>query len=175
MKLSKKVWLIVGAGIIIALLAIVLTVYFQQVREQEELSERLDAATALSSKLEADKGDLEDELAQAESLLNTSQAEYPQEIHSIEYGEHIFEIAERCNLVLSSLNFPRPTAAKEEPVTYRAVSLSLPVSGTVADIFEFIDIINTDDRFASTQVNSVNLKGGGGGATISITIYSYQR
>jgi len=175
MKLSKKVWLIVGAGIIIALLAIVFTIYFQQVREQEELNERLDAATALSAKLEANKGDLEDELAQAESLLHTSQAEYPQEIHSIEYGEHIFEIAERSNLILSSLNFPKPKATKEGPVTYRTVSLSLPVSGTVADIFEFIDIINTDDRFASTQVNSVRLNVAGEGATISIIIYSYQR
>ena len=175
MKLNKKVWLIVGAGIIIALLAIVFTVYFQQVREQEELNERLDAATALSAKLDADKGDLEDELTQAESLLYTSQTEYPQEIHSIEYGEHIFEIAEKCNLGLSSLHFPRPTAKKEGPVTYRTVSLSLPVRGTVADIFELIDIINTDDRFASTRVNSVNLNVGGGGTTISITIYSYQR
>ena len=167
MKLSKKVGLIVGAGIIIALLCIVFTIYFQQVREQQGLSERLDSATALSAQLTTQKGDLEDELAQAESLLNTSQAEYPQEIHSIEYGEYIFEIADRCNLTLASLSFPRPSSTQ--------VSLSLPVSGTVADIFEFINIINTDDRFASTSVNSVNLNVGGGGATISITIYIYQR
>jgi len=44
----------------------------------------------------------------------------------------------------------------------------------VADIFEFIHTINTDDRFASTSVNSVNLNVGGG-ATISITIYIHQR
>jgi hypothetical protein len=167
MKIGKKVWLIVGAVIIIALLCIVFTVYFQQVREQHELNERLDSATVLSTQLTAQKGDLEDELAQAESLLNTSQAEYPQEIHSIEYGEHIFEIADKCNLTLTSLSFPRPSSTQ--------VSLSLPVSGAVADIFEFINIINTDDRFASTSVNSVNLNVGGGGATISITIYIYQR
>ena len=166
MKLSKKVGLIVGAGIIVVLLVIVFTVYFQQVREQQELNEALDSATALSVKLTADKEDLEDELAQAESLLDTSQAEYPQEVHSIEYGEHIFEIIDDCNLTLGSLSFPRPSSTQ--------VSLSLPVSGTVADIFEFLDTINTDDRFASTRVNSVNLNVGGG-ATISITIYIHQR
>ena len=166
MKLSKKVGLIVGTGIIVVLLVIVFTVYFQQVREQQELNDQLNAATVLSVKLTADKEDLEDELAQAESLLDTSQAEYPQEIHSIEYGEYIFEIIDDCNLTLGSLSFPRPSSTQ--------VSLSLPVSGSVADIFEFIHTINTDDRFASTSVNSVNLNVGGG-ATISITIYIYQR
>jgi type II secretory pathway pseudopilin PulG len=166
MKISKKVGLIVGAVIIVALLCVVFTIYFQQVREQQELNERLDSAIVLSTQLTTQKGDLEDELAQAESLLNTSQAEYPQEVHSIEYGEHIFEIIDECNLTLASLSFPGPSSTQ--------VSLSLPLSGTVADIFEFINIINTDDRFASTRVNSVNLNVGGG-ATISITIYIYKR
>ena len=165
MKLRKKVGLILGAGIIVALLVIVLIVYFQQAEEKQALNERLDSASALSVKLTADKEDLEDELAQAQSLLNTSQAEYPQEVHSIEYGEHIFELIEDCNLTLGSLSFPRPSSTQ--------VSLSLPVSGSVSDIFEFIHTINTDDRFASTSVNSVNLNVGGS-ATISITIYIYQ-
>lgn len=167
MKISKKVWLIVGAVIIVALLVVVFNIYFQQVRERQELNEALDSATALSVTLKADKEDLEDELAQAQSLLNTSQAEYPQEVHSIEYGEHIFEIIEECNLTLGSLSFPKPSSTQ--------VSLSLPVSGSVGDIFEFIHTINTDDRFASTRVNSVNLNVGGGSATISITIYIHQR
>ena len=166
MKISNKVWLIVGIVVIVALLCVLFTIYFQQVREQQDLNERADSATAHSVKLTADKKDLEDELTQAQSLLDTSQADYPQEVHSIEYGEHIFEIIDDCNLTLSSLSFPGPSSTQ--------VSLSLPVSGSVADIFEFIHTINTDDRFASTSVNSVNLNVGGG-ATISITIYIHQR
>ena len=166
MKSSKKVGLIIGAVIIVALLCVVFTIYFQQVRDRQDLNERLNSATVLSAQLTTQKGDLEDELAQAESLLDTSQAQYPQEVHSIEYGEHIFEIIDDCNLTLGSLSFPGPSSTQ--------VSLSLPVSGTVTDIFEFIDTINTDDRFASTRVNSVDLRGEGG-ATISITIYIHQR
>ena len=166
MKLSKKVGLIIAAVVIVGLLCLVVTIYFRQVREQQDLNERLDSATVLSSQLTTQKADLEDELAQAESLLDTTQAEYPKEVHSIEYGEHIFEIIDECNLTLASLSFPGPSSTQ--------VSLSLPLSGTVADIFDFIKIINTDDRFASTRVNSVNLKGAGG-ATISITIYIHQR
>jgi sensor c-di-GMP phosphodiesterase-like protein len=166
MKISKKVWLIVGAAIIVALLAIVFTIYFQQVRERQDLNERLDSATARSVKLTADKEDAENELAQAQSLLDTSQAQYPQEVHSIEYGEHIFEIIDDCNLTLGSLSFPKPSSTQ--------VSLSLPVSGSVDNIFELIHTINTDDRFASTSINSINLNAGGG-ATISITIYIHKR
>jgi type II secretory pathway pseudopilin PulG len=173
MKLSKKVWLIVGIGVIIVLLVIAFMTYFGQVREQQDLEDRLNAATARSVTLRAQKEDLGNQLSQAESLLDTSQVEYPQEIHSIEYGEYIFEIVEKCNLSLASLTFPKPAARTVGSVTYSVVSLSLPVSGALEDIFEFIETIKTDPRFASTQVKSVNLSGGS--ATIAVDIYGYRR
>jgi len=175
MKLSNKVWIIVGVGIIVVLLAIVSMVYFRQVAEQQGLEDRLDAATARSITLALDKQDLEGQLSQAQSLVDTSQAQYPQAIESIEYGEYIFEIAEECNLSLASLIFPKPGSVTQGSVTYSVVSLSLPVSGALEDIFEFIDTIKTDPRFASTRVKSVNLSVGGGSATIAVDIYGYRR
>jgi type II secretory pathway pseudopilin PulG len=175
MRLSRKVWIILGIGIIAVLLGIVFSVYSQQVREQQELNERLDTARVLSTRLEADEEDLENELAQAQSLLNRSQAEFPQAIESIEYGEYLFEIADRSDLTLASLSFPQPSAMTAGAVTYSVVPLSLPVSGALADIFKFIDIIKTDARFASTEVKSVNLNVIGGDATISVVIYGYKR
>jgi type II secretory pathway pseudopilin PulG len=173
MKISRKVWIIVGIAIIVVLLVIVFMTYFGQVREQQDLEDRLNSATARSVTLRAEKDDLGNQLSQAESLLNTSQAQYPQAIESIEYGEYIFEIAEKCNLSLASLTFPKPTARTVGSVTYSVVSLTLPVSGALEDIFEFIDTIRTDPRFASTQVKSVNLAGES--ATISVDIYGYRR
>lgn len=175
MKLSNKVWIIVGIGIIVVLLVIVFTVYFRQGREQEDLNNRLSAAETLSTTLTNQKADLENQLASAQSLLAASQVQFPQAVESIEYGEYIFEIADRCNLQLDSLTFPKPVARTEGSVTYSVVSLSLPVSGELEDIFEFIDIIKTDPRFASTQVKSVNLNVAGGSATISVDIYGYER
>lgn len=175
MKLNNKVWIIVGIGIIVVLLAIVFTVYFRQHREQADLNSRLSAAQTLSTTLTNQKASLENQLASAQSLLATSQVKFPQAVESIEYGEYIFEIADRCNLQLASLSFPKPVARTEGAVTYSVVPLSLPVTGALEDIFEFIDIIKTDPRFASTQVNSVNLNVGGGGATISVDIYGYKR
>jgi hypothetical protein len=175
MKRSNKVWIIVGIGIIVVLLVIVFTVYFRQGREQEDLNNKLSAAQILSTTLTNQEADLKNQLASAQSLLASSQVQFPQAVESIEYGEYIFEIADRCNLRLNSLAFPKPVAKKEGAVTYSVVSLSLPVSGEVADIFEFIDIIKTDPRFTSTQVKSVNLGVAGESATISVDIYGYKR
>ena len=175
MKINSRVGLIVTLVVVVAaLVALYMAVYRPQAAEQADLLDRRDRAQVLQSQLSASKNDLEGELVSAQSSLSTSQAQYPQEIHSIEYGEYIFEIIEECDLQLGSLNFPKPSSSKQGSVTYSVVSLTLPVTGTVENIFKLIDIIKTDPRFASTQVNSVNLNVGGRSATISVTIYGYK-
>lgn len=174
MKLSKKVWLIVGVVILVAALVSLYMVYSRQARERDALNDRLSEAETLSPVLTAQKSELENRLAQATSLLQTSQAKFPESVESIEYGEYLFEIADECNVNLASLSFPRPTDRKVGAVTYSVVSLALPVSGTLADIFEFIDTIRTDERFASTEVKSVNMNVAGS-ATINLDIYGYKR
>lgn len=173
MKLGKKVWIIVGIGVVAIVLGVLLSTYFQQVEEKQQLSDRLAVAESRLPEIIAEKEELGDELTQAESSLGESQAEFPESIESIEYGEYIFEIADTCNVNLASLSFPKPETREVGSVTYSVVSLSLPVSGAVADIFEFIQVLRTDPRFASTAVTSVSLNVGGGG-TISVDIYGYE-
>jgi hypothetical protein len=175
MKIRSKVGLIVIIIVIVAALAGLYTVYSRQAAERRDLDDRLARAQVLQSQLTDTKSDLEGQLAQAQSSLNASQARFPTSIESIEYGEYIFELVEKCNLQLASLSFPRPGARTVGSVTYSVVSLSLPVSGTLENIFKFIDLIKTDPHFASTRVNSVNLNVGGGGATIAVDIYGYAR
>ena len=174
MKINSKVGLIVIIVVIIAALAGLYTVYSRQAAQRSQLNERLNTAQTLQPGLNASKTDLEGQLAQAQSSLNSSQAQFPASVESIEYGEYLFEIAERCNLQLATLSFPRPAARTVGSVTCSVVSLSLPVSGTLENIFKFIDLIRTDPRFASTQVNSVNLNVGGGSAVIAVDIYGYK-
>lgn len=173
MRLRRKVWIILGIGVLVVLIAVLASTYFQQLTQQRELNDRLTLAQTRLPALIADKEELENELVQARSALQTSQARYPQSVHSIEYGEHLFDIARRSNVTLSSLSFPRPTNQQVGSVTYSVVTLSLPVSGTRSNIFEFIQAIRTDPRFASTRVNSINMSSGS--ATISVTIYAYSR
>ena len=174
MKISSRIGLIVIIVVIVAALVGLYTVYSRQAAERGQLNERLDAAETHLPVLSAQKSDLESQLAQAQSSLNASQGQYPASIESIEYGEYVFELIEKCNLQLASLSFPRPAARAVGSVTYSVVSLSLPVSGTLENIFKFIDLIRTDPRFASTQVNSVNLNVAGGGAVIAVDIYGYK-
>jgi hypothetical protein len=173
MKISRKVGLILGAIVIVAALVVVGVFYFRQAGERADLDDRLDRAQTLLPALTKQKQDLEDQLASAQSSLDTSRVEFPESVDSIEYGEYLFEIADDCNVVLASLNFPRPAARTMGGVTYSVVSLSLPVSGTLANIFEFIDTIRTDDRFASTQVKSITMSVGGS-ASIYVDIYGYK-
>jgi hypothetical protein len=173
MKISRKVWLILGAVILVAALVSLYMVYSRQAGERDELNARLSRAQTLLPALTANKNELENQLAQAESSLNTSQAQFPESVESIEYGEYLFEIADDCNVNLASLNFPKPTDKKVGAVTYSVVSLALPVSGTLADIFNFIDTIRTDERFASADVKSVNIDVAGS-ATINVDIYGYK-
>ena len=173
MKISSRIGLIVIIVVIVAALVGLYTVYSRQAAERGQLNERLDAAETHLPVLSAQKSDLESQLAQAQSSLNASQGQYPASIESIEYGEYVFELIEKCNLQLASLSFPRPAASAVGSVTYSVVPLSLPVSGTLENIFKFIDLIKTDPRFASTRVSSVNLNVGGG-ATIAVAIYGYK-
>lgn len=173
MKISRKVGLVLGAIVIVAALVVVGVFYFRLAGERADLNDRLDIAQTLLPTLTKQKQDLEDELAFAQSSLDTSRVKFPESVDSIEYGEYLFEIADDCNVVLSSLSFPKPKARKVGTVTYSVVSLALPVSGTLANMFEFIDTIRTDDRFASTEVKSINMNVGGW-VTINVDIYGYE-
>jgi hypothetical protein len=174
MKISRKVGLILGAVVIVAALVILyVVVYSPQAGERNGLNDRLDRAQTLLPGFTTQKQDLENQLASAQSSLEASRLHFPESVESIEYGEYLFEIADECNVQLTALNFPQPAATTISGVTYSVVSLSLPVSGTLANIFEFIDTIRTDERFASTDVKSVNLDVGGS-ATISVDIYGYK-
>jgi hypothetical protein len=176
MRIGRKTVLIIECIVLVAALVSLYVVYSRQVSERNELNTELATARASllpSSPENTEKEAQQNELAQAESTLSASQAYFPASVESIEYGEYLFEIAAKCNVKLASLTFPRPTGKTIGGATYSVVSLSLPVSGALTDIFEFIDTIRTDKRFASTDVKSINLNIGGS-ATISIDIYSYK-
>jgi hypothetical protein len=173
MKISRKVWLILGAVILVAALVIAGMFYSRQAGERNDLNARLSRAQTLLPGLTTNRNDLEDQLASAQSSLEASQVHFPESVESIEYGEYLFEIADECNVHLATLSFPKPTYRTIGAVTYSVVSLSLPVSGTLTDIFDFIDTIRTDERFASADIKSVTMDVAGS-ATITLDIYGYK-
>ena len=193
MKLSKKVWLILGAIILVAALVSLGVIYFQQAKEKRQLDESLSLAETLLPGLTADKDELENQLAQAESLLDTSRRKFPEVLESIEYGEDFFKIAYGqnlysmaggCGVGLTSLTVSPPTSTGVGTVTYSVSSFAMAVTGDIDDILKFIDAIGTGIDYDlswsfqlpwSVSVKNVNINVAGSAATINLDIYGYKR
>jgi len=176
MKVSRKVGLVLAAVAIVAVLVVAYVVYSGLAVQRNDLNTRLSRAQTFVPALTNQKNNLQDQLASAQSTVDTSQAKFPQSAESIEYGEYLHEIADDCNVELTSLNFPEPKSVTANGVTYSVVSLTLPVSGALDDVFDFIQTLRTDDRFASTEIKTVTMGMGDGTTTttISVDIYAHR-
>jgi type II secretory pathway pseudopilin PulG len=194
MKISRKVWLIIGIAIFVIALVSLVRIYSQQVREQEQLSVSLAAQQALLRGLTVSKNETEKQLAQAESLFNTSQVKFPKALESIEYGEDFFKIAygqnlyamaDGCGVSLTSLTASQPTDKTAGTVTYSVASFAVQVEGDIDDILKFIDAIGTGIDYKlpwsfqlpwSVDVKSVSMEISeeGATATINMDIYGYK-
>jgi len=177
MKLSKKVWLIIGIAIFAIVFAVLFSFYSRQAGEREQLENNLVVAQALLPQLTAQKEDMEDQLAQAQSLLDSSRKKFPESVESIEYGEDLFDIADDCDVELTSITASKPTGS----ATHSVSSFAVGVNGDVSDILDFVDALRAGVDFQlpwSAEVTAVRISYGGEGtagtATISLNIYAYK-
>ena len=178
MKLSKKVLLIVEIVIFAVALGVLFFIYSAQNGERADLSDRLSSLTQtkLPDRIN-ERETREDELTQAESLLAASQAQFPESVESIEYGDDLFKIANDCNVSLTSLTASTPSNKTAGTVTYSTSSFGLKIQGSIDNILEFIYALRTGDDFRlpwSAEVTSVKLNVSGGSANINLVIYGYK-
>ena len=191
MKLSKKVWLVVVIVIFAVALGILFSIYSGQAGERAQLTDRMSNAQTLLPSLVANREKLEDQLTQAESLLDESQAKFPEVLRSIEYGEDFFKVAygqnlysmaSGCGVELTSLTASKPSNKKVGTVTYSVSSFVVVVQGNIDDTLDFIDAIGTGIDYElswsfqlpwSVNVKSVSMSSAG--ATINLDIYGYKR
>ena len=176
-KINRKVLLIIGIVVFAIVLGILIRTYSQQVRERNELNASLAAQQAVETTLIAEKEDWENKLAQAQSLLATSQAKFPTSVNSVEYDDDLFEIADDCNLELTSLSMSKPTNKKIGAVTYSVAPCLVQVTGDMDSILDFLYAIRTGDDFNlpwSAAVKEVRVNFGvQAQATITLDIYAY--
>jgi Tfp pilus assembly protein PilO len=141
-------------------------VYSRQVSEQEQLADSLSQAQARLPKVISDRQAAEAELAQwqgklaeATSLLDKSQAQFPESVGSIEYDEALWEIADACDLEVMSLTASEPgdKKVKDSDITFSVFSFKVEVRGEVADILTFISDIATSEHFTGATVELVNI------------------
>lgn len=177
MKLSKKVGLIVVIVIFAVALGVLFSIYSGQNGERAQLNERLSRSQTLLPGLINNRETKEDELTQAEALLQANQAQFPESVESIEYGDDLFEIADDCNVVLTKLTASKPTSKTVGTVTYSISSFTVVVQGSIDNILEFIYALRTGDDFQlpwSAEVNSEKINVSGGSADINLIIYGYK-
>jgi hypothetical protein len=179
MKTSKKVWLIVGIGVFAIVIALLFSNYSRQAGEREQLENNLFTAQALLPKLTNQKGDLENQLAQAQSLLDRSRAKFPQSVESIKYGEDLFEIADDCDVEITKLTASLPTDKVAGGAAYSVSSFAVGVEGDLSDILDFVDALRAGADFQlpwSAEVTTVkiNCASEGDSATINLDIYAYK-
>jgi len=177
MKLSKKVWLIVVIVIFAVALGVLFSIYSGQNGERAQLNDRLSTAQTLLPGLMNNRETKEDELTQAESLLAASQAQFPESVESIEYGDDLFEIADDCNVSLTKLTASKPSSKTVGAVTYSVSSFNLVVYGSFDNILDFIYAIRTGDDFRlpwSAEVTGLNTNVSGGSVNINLIIYGYK-
>jgi hypothetical protein len=177
MKLSRKVGLIVVVIIIVAALAVLYSIYARQASERAQLNDRLSYAQTLLPGLINNRENKEDELTQAQSLLDASKAQFPESVESIEYGDDLFEIADDCNVSLTKLSASKPSNKAVGAVTYSVSSFTVAVSGSIENILDFIYAIRTGDDFQlpwSAEVTGISMSVAGGSANIKLSIYGYK-
>jgi len=177
MKLSKKVWLIVVVVIIAVALGVLFSIYSGQNGERAGLNDRLSQAQTLLPGLIDNRETKEDELNQAESLLAASQAQFPESVESIEYGDDLFEIADDYNVILTKLTASKPTNQTVGAVTYSISSFVVVVEGSIDNILDFIYALRTGDDFRlpwSAEVTSVKTNVSSGSASVNLLIYGYK-
>jgi hypothetical protein len=177
MKLSKKVWLIIGIAIFAIVLAVLFSIYSGLAGERGQLENDLSTAQVLLPKLTDVKEDLENQLAQARSLLDRSQAKFPESVKSIEYGEDLFEIADDCDVEITRFTASIPT--DKGGATYSVSSFVVSVKGDVSDILDFADALRAGADFqlpwsAELTAVKINYAGEGDSATINLDIYAYK-
>ena len=170
-RLSKTGWLILGIGIFVIALVSLYMLYSRQGDEQEQLNDSLLVAQATLPRVVSEKEDWqrqltqlgsqltqqESQLAQATSLLDTTQASFPESVESIEYDEELFRIADNWDLEITTLTASEPGNEEVEDITFSVTSFTADVKGEVANILGFINTIVTSEDFTSATAELVNI------------------
>ena len=160
MKLSKKSWLILIVGIAIAIFAGLWLARGQQVDEQEQLREELSIVVMRLNGLQGEEissqqGELEKQLSQTISQLETAKAVLSQSTGSIAVSGALFDIAEAIGVEITEISSSGLSSDSLGGITCSVLPLTITVEGDVADIISFVGSLNHD--FTTGIVKSVEI------------------
>ena len=154
MKLSKTSWIIITLGIIIIAFGSLGIAHHQQVSEQTKLREQLDVAAVRLKQidikpLQSQNSELQEQLSQSLSQMETAKNELRQPIESIDVTGSIFDIAEACGVEITQISSSALGDEKLDGIPYTFIRITIAVEGDVPDFINFVTTIAFDIRCKS--------------------------
>lgn len=189
LKLGKTSRLILITGVLGILCASLGVVYSQQGQEQRRLNQELSLAqqwlTQYSSALlSSQQKDLERQLAEAESRLQTARDSLSRSVESIEASDTLLRIAEGCDVEIIGIGSSAWMTQKLAGLSCSVLPLTVQVEGDVPGLIEFVynwtkecstGVVQSVEITASgTSDNETEENGGKAVANVSMLIYSYR-
>ncbi len=160
MKLSKTSWIILIVGVLVVAFGTLGIARAQQVQEQKQLDEELAVAEKRLSNLQlkelrSRKSELEVQIEQTASQLETTKDSLRQSVESIEVTDSVFEIAEACGVEIIDVSSSELGTDDLEGVAYSIIQLNMRVEGDVPNLISFV--IKLNDDFTTGAVRSVQM------------------
>lgn len=190
MKLGKPSYLLVILGVVAAIFAVLWVMRSQQAPERERLHEELSIAAmrlnnVKSDELSSQQGELEMQISQTLSQLETARATGAQSAESISLSGTLFDIAEGAGVEVTAISSAPQSDSNWQGIACSVLPFTVTVEGDVPNILSFIGGLDrtlttavirsavitipetTDGEDSSAEIQRPS-------ANIQLGIYSYQ-
>lgn len=190
MKLGKPSYLLVILGVVAAIFAVLWVMRSQQAPEQERLYEELSVAVVRLDNFNSDdllsmQSELEQQISQTLSQLETARATGAQSVESISLSGTLFDIAEGAGVEVTAISSAPQSDSNWQGIPCLLLQLTVTVEGDVPNILSFIGGLDrtlttavirsavitipetTDGEDSSAEIQRPS-------ANIQLGIYSYQ-
>ncbi|MDD5287987.1 MAG: hypothetical protein PHY28_02605 [Dehalococcoidales bacterium] len=160
MKLTKTVWMCLGAGMLVLALALLGVARFQQITEQERLKDELAVVQNRLVGLElgqaiTQKEQLQEQLNQENTKLQDIKNIVAKPVTSISGDERLFALARDCNVTITDISASETYDTKLNDIPSAAFSITANVNGSISDLVNFITRLKTD--FINSMVESADI------------------
>jgi len=157
MKVSKKVWLLLGLGILAVLAVTLWVLRNQQVAEQKRLKDELELVNSRLAGLELDQ--LTAQLQQTKTQTDNVNAEFLQlkgivgnPTDSIAASDTLYAIAKKCDVAIEEISASEEQTATIAGVPCNVIALQATAKGEWSKLVDFVSALKTD--FVTCLVNT---------------------
>lgn len=161
MKLTRMAWIYLGTGVLTLVLVILAWTRFQQIAEQNRLKDDLALVQKRLAGLELgelaiQKGQLQEQVSQANSELQNTSKTLNQSTNSITGDERLFALAQQCQVSIVNISASEKHPVKLNGISCTAFPIEAKVEGTVEGLTDFV--IRLKSYLINGEIESVDVR-----------------